>query len=238
MNEMRQVILDTETTGLSPQEGHRIIEIGCVECVNRKFTGNNFQCYINPERKIDIGALRVHGINNTFLADKPCFKDIYNEFIDYIDGAEVIIHNASFDVGFLNHEFRLLNKANSLFESRCSVIDTLAMARRMHPGQRNSLDALCKRYHIDNSDRELHGALLDARILGQVYLAMTGGQRSLFETDEEATNAGVVIASQQNGARVSAQNKQWDLPIIRADAEESLADKAYMERITEESNEK
>lgn len=234
---MRQIILDTETTGLNPKEGHRIIEIGCVELVRRKFTGNNFHCYINPERQVDIGALKVHGLSNTFLADKPIFKDIYKEFIDYIDGAEVIIHNAPFDVGFLNHEFKLINKKEKLFASYCDVIDSLVMARKKHPGQRNSLDALCKRYHVDNSDRELHGALLDARILGQVYLAMTGGQESLFDNDEplHQSSLGTKNAEEMGGKRDDVA-KIWDLPVIAADKSETQQHQDYLKRITQEDD--
>lgn len=181
---LRQIVLDTETTGLNPQEGHRIIEIGCVELLNRRLTGRHFHVYINPEREIDAGAVEVHGITNEFLVDKPVFASIAEDFIDFIREAELIIHNAPFDVGFLNHEFGLLNDGTGMIESYSSVFDTLMFARKKHPGQRNSLDALCKRYGIDNSHRDLHGALLDAEILADVYLLMTGGQASLL--DEEA----------------------------------------------------
>ena len=176
---MRQIVLDTETTGLEPAEGHRIIEIGCVEMVNRRLTGNNFHRYLQPDREIDDGAIEVHGITNEFLADKPRFKDIAREFLDYIKGAQLVIHNAAFDVGFMVHEFGLLKAGFGKTEDHCTVLDTLLMARKMHPGQRNSLDALCKRYEIDNSHRDLHGALLDAEILAYVYLGMTGGQTNL-----------------------------------------------------------
>ncbi len=177
---MRQIILDTETTGLEPAEGHRIIEIGCVEMINRRLTGNNFHRYLQPDREIDNAAIEVHGITNEFLADKPRFSDVVQEFLDFVNGAELIIHNAAFDVGFINHELQKVNPALGKIENYCGVLDTLLMARKMHPGQRNSLDALCKRYEIDNSHRELHGALLDAEILGDVYLAMTGGQTALI----------------------------------------------------------
>jgi len=176
---MRQIILDTETTGLEPSDGHRIIEIGCVELVNRRITGNTYHQYIQPDREIDAGAREVHGITDRYLADKPRFADIAEEFLAFIRGAELIIHNAPFDVGFINHEFSLLKKSVGPLSEHCSIIDTLAIARRLHPGQRNNLDALCKRYHIDNSQRELHGALLDAEILADVYLALTGGQAAL-----------------------------------------------------------
>ncbi|MEQ1543735.1 DNA polymerase III subunit epsilon [Methyloglobulus sp.] len=188
----RIVVLDTETTGLSPQEGHRIIEIGCVELVNRRLTGNRFHVYINPDRVIDRGAIEVHGITNQFLKDKPHFEDIHDDFIAFIQSAELVIHNAPFDVGFINHEFaRLKDKARTLADFS-TVFDTLAFARKKHPGQRNSLDALCRRYSIDNSHRELHGALLDAEILVDVFLLMTGGQSSLLDeresTDQESRN--------------------------------------------------
>ncbi len=175
---MRQIVLDTETTGLEPKEGHRIIEIGCVEMVDRKLTGNNFHQYLQPDREIDAGAIEVHGITNQFLADKPRFEDIAEDFVSYIQGAELVIHNAPFDVGFINHELKLCTFAKQISDI-CSVLDTLSMARTMHPGQKNNLDALCKRYEIDNTHRDLHGALLDAEILADVYLAMTGGQVAL-----------------------------------------------------------
>jgi len=176
---MRQIVLDTETTGLEPSEGHRIIEIGCVELVNRRITGNTFHQYVQPDREIDVGAMEVHGITNKSLEDKPRFADIAGEFLDFIRGAELVIHNAPFDVGFINYEFSLLDKPPGKVADHCTVVDTLAIARRLHPGQRNNLDALCRRYEIDNSHRELHGALLDAEILSDVYLVMTGGQANL-----------------------------------------------------------
>lgn len=177
----RLVILDTETTGLEPREGHRIIEIGCVEVIGRRLTGRHFHVYINPEREVDEGAVAVHGITDAFLADKPRFHEVVDEFLAFVRGAELVIHNAAFDIGFLNHEFALLKDRPPLGSvlDYCSVLDTLRLARERHPGQRNSLDALCKRYGVDNSGRELHGALLDAEILADVYLAMTGGQTSL-----------------------------------------------------------
>ena len=180
----RIVVLDTETTGLSPQEGHRIIEIGCVELINRRLTGNRFHVYINPDRTIDQGAIEVHGITNQFLEGKQRFKDIVDDFVAFIKDAELVIHNAPFDVGFINYEFsRLSDQARSV-ETYSTVFDTLAYARKKHPGQRNSLDALCKRYAIDNSHRDLHGALLDAEILADVFLLMTGGQSSLLDESE------------------------------------------------------
>jgi DNA polymerase-3 subunit epsilon len=185
----RQVVLDTETTGLNPEEGHRIIEIGCVELVNRRLTGQHFHVYLNPDRIIDEGAIEVHGISNEFLVDKPRFQNVYKDFIEYIRDSELIIHNAPFDVGFLNHEFSLLDQEIGKVEDYSSVMDTLAHARKKHPGQRNSLDALCKRYGIDNSHRDLHGALLDAEILAEVFLQMTGGQSSLFSEHEHQQDA-------------------------------------------------
>ena len=176
---MRQIVLDTETTGLEPRLGHRIIEIGCVEVIDRKVTGKRYHQYINPEREIDEGAEEVHGISTAFLADKPLFKDIVDDFLNFVRGAELVIHNAPFDVGFLDHELNQLNQQNNHMETICTVLDTLVLARKMHPGQKNNLDALCKRYGIDNSQRDLHGALLDAEILAETYLAMTGGQTML-----------------------------------------------------------
>ena len=182
---MRQIILDTETTGLDPQEGHRIIEIGCIELNNRRLTDNRFHVYLNPEREIDENALEVHGLNEEFLRDKPLFRDIVDDFMNFIKETEVIIHNAPFDVGFINHELDLLGDSYEPMEHYCRIEDSLVIARKKHPRQRNSLDALCKRYDIDNSRRELHGALLDAEILADVYLSMTGGQLSLQFDDEE-----------------------------------------------------
>lgn len=184
---MRQIVLDTETTGINPEAGHRIIEIGCVELIERKLTGKNFHVYLNPQRDVEEGAFRVHGISTEFLQDKPLFKDVVDELIAFINGSELIIHNAPFDIGFLNCELRSI-KWPKIIADYCAVCDTLAMARDKHPGQRNSLDALCKRYDVDSSKRLLHGALLDAEILADVYLAMTGGQGSLFD-DEQSIDA-------------------------------------------------
>jgi DNA polymerase III subunit epsilon len=173
---MRQIVLDTETTGLDPQDGHRIIEIGCVELIDRRLTGNNFHRYLQPDREIDAGAADVHGITNAFLADKPRFAEVAEVFLRYVEGAELVIHNAAFDVGFLDRELAGWDAEGPRIGDICEVTDTLVMARRLHPGQRNSLDALCKRYGVENRHRDLHGALLDAEILADVYLAMTGGQ--------------------------------------------------------------
>lgn len=176
---MRQIVLDTETTGLEASAGHRIIEIGCVELINRRLTGNHYHQYLQPDREIDAGAIEVHGITNEFLQDKPHFADVVEDLLAFVGGAELVIHNAPFDVGFLNHELARLDAAHEPIDRLCSVLDTLTLARQLHPGQKNNLDALCKRYGIDNSQREKHGALLDAEILADVYLAMTGGQVSL-----------------------------------------------------------
>ncbi|MDX1569102.1 MAG: DNA polymerase III subunit epsilon [Xanthomonadales bacterium] len=176
----RQIVLDTETTGLEPSEGHRVIEIGAIELVDRKFTNQRFHFYLNPERTVEREALEVHGISNEFLADKPRFGDLADDFLAFIRGAELIIHNAEFDVGFLNHELSLLEVKKGLIDDHAlRILDTLELARKTHPGMKNSLDALCKRYEVDNSQRDLHGALLDARLLGEVYLRMTGGQTAL-----------------------------------------------------------
>jgi DNA polymerase-3 subunit epsilon len=221
---MRQIILDTETTGLEPSDGHRIIEIGCVELVNRRITGNTYHQYIQPDRVIDAGAREVHGITDQFLADKPRFADIAEEFLTFIRGAELIIHNAPFDVGFINHEFTLLGKSVAPLSDHCTIVDTLAIARRLHPGQRNNLDALCKRYQIDNSQRELHGALLDAEILADVYLAMTGGQATLSLDSR----------SDMHGDKTSIRRLHSDRPalrVIQASAEELAAHSTRLDAI-------
>lgn len=183
---MRQIVLDTETTGIGHEQGHRVIEIGCVELIDRKLTGKHFHVYLNPERLVDEGAFKVHGISDEFLQDKPLFADKVSEFLQFIGGSQLIIHNAAFDVGFLNSELRHVQWKKRL-EDYCDVFDTLTYARDKFPGQRNSLDALCKRFGIDHFNRQLHGALLDAEILAFVYLAMTGGQSSLFADTEETT---------------------------------------------------
>ncbi len=192
---MRQIVLDTETTGIGSEQGHRVIEIGCVELIDRKLTGKHFHVYLNPQRDVEEGAFRVHGISTEFLQDKPLFKDVLQEFIEFIDKAELIIHNAPFDVGFLNAEFKRAKWTQRL-DGHCTVFDTLAFARKKHPGQRNSLDALCKRYDVDNSNRQKHGALLDAEILAFVYLAMTGGQSKLF-VEDDAPGASLITSLNQ-----------------------------------------
>lgn len=187
---MRQIVLDTETTGLEPELGHRIIEVGCVEIIGRRLTGNHFHVYINPEREIDQGAVEVHGLTLDFLSDKPRFADVAEAFVEFVRGAELVIHNAPFDVGFLDHELARLEQSPGVIADFCAVTDSLLLARRRHPGQKNNLDALCRRYDIDNSQRELHGALLDAEILAEVYLAMTGGQTALSLGADEHDQAG------------------------------------------------
>jgi len=183
----RKIILDTETTGLDVTRNHRIIEIGCIEIIDRKYTGKKFHQYLNPLREIDQGAINVHGISNEFLKDKPIFEDVKDDLLEFIKNSELIIHNAPFDIGFLEYEYKKA-KLNIDISSICEVFDTLIYARQLHPGQKNSLDALCKRYNVDNSSRDFHGALLDARILGDVYLSMTGGQTSFDLGAEESKN--------------------------------------------------
>lgn len=186
---MRQVVLDTETTGLEVELGHRILEIGCVEIIDRKLTRRTLHQYINPQRASDDGALEVHGITSQFLADKPLFADIFPSFLAFVEGAELVIHNAAFDIAFLNAEMQRIAPKLGVITDYCSVVDSLALARQKHPGQKNNLDALCKRYTVDNSQRELHGALLDAEILADVYLLMTGGQVMLSLGDSAAVSS-------------------------------------------------
>lgn len=211
---MRQIVLDTETTGLAVAEGHRLIEIAGIELINRRFTGKQYHQYICPEREIDAGALAIHGITQEFLADKPLFSQVATEIIAFIQGAELIIHNAPFDVGFLNNELQRANADFKCVADYCSIFDTLAYARKKHPGQHNSLDALCKRYGVNNSARQLHGALLDADLLARVYLAMTGGQVSLFDETTTAT----VHRTATLTADVS--HRATNLKIISPDTEE------------------
>src|ERR1700734_21749 len=210
---MRQVVLDTETTGLEVEQQHRIIEIGCVELFNRRLTGRTYHQYLNPERDIDEGAQQVHGLTRETLAKEPTFVQVHPEFLEFARDAELIIHNAPFDVAFLNAELARLESADKI-DRLCRVLDTLALARQMHPGQRNNLDALCKRYSVDNSHRDYHGALLDARILAEVYLAMTGGQVMLTLSPEPEARS---FETGANGAR-SAQRRA--LVVIAATAEE------------------
>jgi DNA polymerase-3 subunit epsilon len=230
MNE-RQIVLDTETTGLDPAQGHRVIEIGCIELLNRRLTRRQYHVYLQPDRAIDAEAIRVHGITNEFLASQPRFPDIADEFLHFVRDAELIIHNAPFDLGFLNHELRRCGRGQTVLEQICQVEDTLLMARQRHPGQRNSLDALCKRYNIDNSQRTLHGALLDAEILADVYLAMTRQQDSLF------VPATITDAALNHGQarRLALLRKRPPLPVIRADAEECAAHASYLDLLDKSS---
>lgn len=222
---MRQVMLDTETTGIDPAQGHRIIEIGAVELLDRKLTGQHFHEYIQPERDIPQEAIEIHGITPEFLADKPVFAAIGPAFLDFLSGAELVIHNAPFDLGFLNAEFRRLHAAQSLLEEQCSVIDTLWLARRKHPGQKNSLDALCKRYGVDNAQRTLHGALLDAELLADVYLHMTGGQTHLSLQGEGL--------AQDPNAKVSLAGRASR--VVAATPEEAAVHADFMQRHLQQS---
>lgn len=229
----RQVILDTETTGLEASQGHRIIEIGCVELVNRKLTGRHFHQYVNPDREIDAGAFEVHGISNAFLADKPRFHQIAELFLAFVDGAELIIHNAAFDLGFLNNELKLAGRGTvAPLERTLQVIDTLLMARAKHPGQKNNLDALCKRYSVDNSQRDLHGALLDAEILADVYLAMTGGQTALSLGSQDTGDGGSQSRT-QGIQRLAAERPP--LRVIRATTPEIEAHTSNLEQLAKAS---
>ena len=227
----RQVVLDTETTGLSTADDHRIIEIGCVELINRRLTGNTFHQYINPERQIDAGAMEVHGISNKSLLDKPKFADIVEDFMQFIEGAELVIHNAPFDIGFLNHELKKLKSESRTIADVSTVLDTLKLARDKHPGQKNNLDALCRRYEVDNSNRELHGALLDSEILADVYLAMTGGQVSLLLAHEEP-------AHQTSTTETNTQTQQdrGPLRVIKANDIELAAHQQKLDTLNKASS--
>jgi len=224
---MRQIILDTETTGLRPEDGHRLIEIGCLEMVNRRLTGNPFHFYLNPEREVDKGAQAVHGITTQFLQDKPLFSSIADAFIQYITDAELIIHNAPFDVGFLNSELTRLKAGYQPLSAYCQITDTLAMARQIHVGQRNSLDALCKRYSVDHSKRDLHGALIDCHLLAQVYLAMTGGQESMFGESDQVSNS-----KGRDNTMTSSPISAHHLTVIKASADEVGLHEKYLAEIT------
>lgn len=225
---MRQVVLDTETTGLELSAGHRIIEIGCVELINRKLTGRHFHQYINPLREVEEGAFEVHGISNEFLADKPLFEQIVDEFLSFIEGAELVIHNAAFDVGFLNNELKLTSPSLGKIEDNCAVLDSLKLARNKHPGQKNNLDALCKRYDIDNSQRDLHGALLDSEILADVYLAMTGGQTKL---DLSSDSSGSTQGGSASGSYAQALQNRAAGKIIRANEAEQKSHEAKLDAL-------
>ena len=227
---LRQIILDTETTGLDPKSGHRVIEIGCIELVNRKFTGEQFHIYLNPDRDSDEGALEVHGLTSEFLSDKPRFKDIYEEFLEFISGSELLIHNAEFDVNFLDHEIKLLSKKlPSVSDCVSKITDTLQIAREKHPGQRNSLDALVKRYDIGGYDRELHGALLDSQILGDVYLSMTGGQSDL---DFSVSATDLEVKENDSSDQLDTE---LNLKVIELTEEENKSHKEYLLRMKEET---
>lgn len=217
---MRQIVLDTETTGIDPSEGHRIIEIGCVELMERQLTGRHYHVYINPEREVEAEAITIHGITNEFLEDKPVFSKVADEFFEFIKGAELVIHNAAFDIGFMDAEFARLKSKRKTTE-HCGVVDSLAIARKKHPGQKNNLDALCKRYGVDNSNRELHGALLDAEILADVYLLLTGGQTALsLDANSDVAGGGL-------GVRRIAQDRK-PLPVLSTSDEEEAAHQEFM----------
>lgn len=227
---MRQVVLDTETTGLEADLGHRIIEIGAVEVVNRKLTGRHFHKYLNPQRDVDDGAFEVHGLSRVFLQDKPLFADIAEELIAFIRGAELVIHNAPFDVSFMDYEFAQLGESPRIADI-CTIKDSLAIARNKHPGQKNNLDALCRRYLVDNSQRQLHGALLDAEILADVYLLMTGGQTQLFGASDRlagGTNAGSVQPHQPV--------QQAGLRVVKATPQEAQAHERFLAMVAEKSD--
>lgn len=223
----RQIVLDTETTGLEHRQGHRIIEIGCVELINRKLTGNNYHVYLNPEREIDQGAIEVHGITNEFLQDKSLFADVHQELFDYLKGAELVIHNAAFDVGFLDAEYERITQPTPPIAEACGVHDTLLQARKMFPGQRNDLDSLCRRYEINNSHRELHGALLDAEILADVYLAMTGGQTTL------SLDAKTGSAEQNDQSKRRIDYSKLSLPLVKPTNEDSADHVEWLVRLDE-----
>lgn len=221
---LRQVFLDTETTGLEIRDGNKIIEIGCVEMIDRKLTHNNYHQYIKPDRDSEEGALKVHGITTEFLSNKPRFAEIAEDFLNYIKGAELIIHNAPFDIGYLNHELALAKSSVQKVAEIAEITDSLVIARQFHPGQRNSLDALCKRYDINNLHRELHGALLDSEILADVYLAMTGGQKALLlgEESNDDADVGNIIFTKLNEGRSA-------LSVIKANALEADEHEKYLE---------
>ena len=233
---MRQIVLDTETTGLSPTQGHRIIEIGCLEMVNRRLTGREFHRFLNPDRDIDEGAVAVHGISRAQLETEPRFHEIVDEFLDFVKNAELVIHNADFDVGFLDHELSLMKHARPKISDHCQILDTLSLARKIHPGQRNSLDALCKRYAIDASKRDVHGALIDSELLARVYLAMTGGQSSLLldeESDKSARGRPTRRGTGRSRGQRPADGANYTLTVVQATAEEAAAHEAMLEKIRE-----
>lgn len=220
----RQIVLDTETTGLDPAQGHRVIEIGGLEILNRRITGATFHVYLNPERDIDAGALAVHGLSREFLSDKPRFSDVSAEFLDFVRDAELVIHNAPFDIGFLNAELSKLEEGP--MQRYCGVLDTLKLAKQLHPGQKNNLDALCRRYFVDNAGRTFHGALLDAQLLAEVYLAMTRGQETL----------GIEIA-QPVPTSESVMRRSGALKVLRANADEQTLHQAYLAAMAKDCGE-
>ncbi|MEJ2276069.1 MAG: DNA polymerase III subunit epsilon [Woeseiaceae bacterium] len=232
---MRQIVLDTETTGLSTAQGHRIIEIGCLEMVNRRLTGREFHRFLNPERDIDEGAVAIHGISREQLETEPRFAEIVDDFLDFIRDGELIIHNADFDVGFLDHELELMKHPQPRITDHCKVLDTLALARELHPGQRNSLDALCKRYEVDASKRDVHGALIDSELLALVYLAMTGGQSSLLldddSDDQDADKSQHISDIPLRTEEVTAP--AWELTVVEPTADEIAAHEALLGKMRE-----
>jgi len=223
---MRQIVLDTETTGLSTAQGHRVIEIGCVELVNRRLTGREYHRFVNPERDIDEGAERVHGISRADLEGQPLFADVAGELLDFLKNSELVIHNAEFDVGFLEYELQLMKHPRPVITDHALVLDTLTLAREMHPGQRNSLDALCKRYDVDASRRDVHGALIDAELLARVYLAMTGGQAALCldEEDDEFAGSGEEVL-------VRPRRNDLELVVVKASEAERIAHEAILDKM-------
>lgn len=222
---MRQIVLDTETTGLEVKNNHRIIEIGCVEIIDREISKKTFHHYLNPERAIDASAIAVHGLTQEFLQDKPLFKDIAQEFLEFVQGSELIIHNATFDVGFINNELKNLKASKVKLEKYCKIFDTLVLAREKHPGQKNNLDALCKRYGVDMTQRNFHGALLDAHLLAQVYLAMTGGQKKLFEEKPHAE-----VMNIETSFKSKTTYTQYAIKVLLATSEELELHQKYVAR--------
>ena len=220
---MKQVILDTETTGLDIQSGNRVIEIGCVEIIDRKFTGREFHTFLNPERAVELGAFKIHGRSNDFLSDKPIFKDVYKDLLAFISDSELLIHNADFDIGFLNNEFKLSDLKININDHIINITDTLGMARQLHPGQRNSLDVLTDRYNIKGYDRSYHGALLDSKILGEVYLAMTGGQTKL--------NFNEAIEKKELSLKEEFKNNSVTLKKVIVSSEEEKNHQEYLDKI-------
>jgi len=230
---MRQIVLDTETTGLSTAQGHRVIEIGCVELVNRRLTGREFHRFLNPDRDIDEGAEAVHGISRADLETAPRFHEVVDEFLEFVKDAQLVIHNAPFDIGFIEHELKIMEHPQPSIEDHATVLDTLGLARELHPGQRNSLDALCKRYEVDASKRDVHGALIDSELLANVYLAMTGGQSSLLLHEESADviDRGHGTPPKNSGSPRAVVAPNPDLVVIEASQEEAAAHEAMLEKI-------